>query len=790
MTDDVIQAEIVCSAPILSAREAEELIRRVAELTKANVDLPAGFRAVAENAESDSLASALRQLASEVERGELPESILSRPEWQFPPYLAGMLTAAARSGDCAAVLGEISEIRTQHDDAWREIRSAITYPAVLFALTCATFLFLLNIILPNLQGIYATWDLDLPLAIRSLFWMQTTGQWMLLAWAGMVGGIVAFLRYFAPKPLGYRALAVLPLIGKVFLWTSVIESLQLLKLLVEQGIPLPEALRLTAAGLRDANVAHVVRRVSRSVAQGHSLAKSLDDEPSTYPASLLPLIHLGERTGGLPGALTAAADLLQERLRARTEAIRRMGPPLLFLLIASLVVAFPMVVYAQPTMQLVGGLSLFTPRASRGTGLEGLAFGNWILLFPLAFALTFSRRMLYGEHRAGRSSWLEAVLSHLEIGLWLAVLLGLLWGGQSLLSLLMALAGVYVLLFAYFRYYAAERRGLLLQLALAAEHRVPLPDSARSRWYERNDRLGRKSNRLAILLEQGMPLSQALYRAKLRLPLEERVAVESALVAGNFGRSLRQSLGGLASVEREAEGTTARMSYLLWTIFVMSGVLTFMMLKIVPIFARMFQEFDLPLPSATVALVEASRFIVNYWFLVLPAGFGLLMTLALIFDDSMFRLAARIFPPLERLRLRRHGAWLLQGMAPLVREGHPIPQVLRLLAERYPVGNIHRRLERVARDVEAGTPHYESLRRFGFIAGYDAALLAAAERNKHLPWAMEAVAGSIHRRRMARLRYGSSLVFPSAIVGLGMIVGYVFIALMMPLIFLIQGLSR
>ena len=48
------------------------------------------------------------------------------------------------------------------------------------------------------------------------------------------------------------------------------------------------------------------------------------------------------------------------------------------------------------------------------------------------------------------------------------------------------------------------------------------------------------------------------------------------------------------------------------------GILTFIMIKIVPSFEKIFKDFGTNLPPVTLALMGASHWFVNFWYLDRP----------------------------------------------------------------------------------------------------------------------------------------------------------------------------
>jgi len=149
----------------------------------------------------------------------------------------------------------------------------------------------------------------------------------------------------------------------------------------------------------------------------------------------------------------------------------------------------------------------------------------------------------------------------------------------------------------------------------------------------------------------------------------------------------------------------------------------------------------------------------------------------------------RDLPVLWRLFRRYDGALIMRGLALAVRREVPLPRALELVAEKYPLRYAGGALKAASLQVQGGMAWPESLRRAGLIAQTDVAVLASAQRAGNLPWALEEMAESALRRTNYRLQVALQMLFPPAVLLLGMTVGFIVVSLFMPLISLIQGLS-
>ena len=96
--------------------------------------------------------------------------------------------------------------------------------------------------------------------------------------------------------------------------------------------------------------------------------------------------------------------------------------------------------------------------------------------------------------------------------------------------------------------------------------------------------------------------------------------------AGEAGGALEIILQRLADFQERAEALKRKvkgaMIYPAVVITVAVGILVFIMLKIVPVFTKMFEEFGLTLPAATQLLIAMSEWVVKCWFLIplIPVG--------------------------------------------------------------------------------------------------------------------------------------------------------------------------
>ena len=420
---------------------------------------------------------------------------------------------------------------------------------------------------------------------------------------------------------------------------------------------------------------------------------------------------------------------------------------------------------------------------------------NLILLALPGIALKLAVRIMYGRRAYAAADPLKILLSVAGTLMIVLAILGAIIGLVGVWWMLIPVLVVFgvVLLMAYDRFRRGEHRALVWTLAAAAQRGVPLPEAARAYADEAQDDSGARALALAQSLERGQPLSRAVSDARLRLSTPIRVAVRLGESLGMLGQAMRQQLEDALDTDSMVRSVTARFFWLYTTIVVLSGVLTFVMLRIVPVFQKMFEEFDLELPAMTVSLINFSRWFVETGWLI---SFPLLVLLKIC--AWMIPIAAicymvgwfpRDLPFIWRLFKRYDGAIVMRSLALAVRRGVPLVDGLNLLGATYPISRIAYQLHWAAARVSQGTDWRHSLLQTGLITSADAAVLAAAERVGNLPWALEEMADSALRRQLYWLQLVMQLFYPVLILLVGGLVAFFVIGLFLPLLALIQGLS-
>ena len=330
-----------------------------------------------------------------------------------------------------------------------------------------------------------------------------------------------------------------------------------------------------------------------------------------------------------------------------------------------------------------------------------------------------------------------------------------------------------VVISGFVRYRKAENQALIWTLAVAAERGIPLESAARSFAAERHGYLALRTRNLADYLDAAVPLSLALERSGLGVSADVRLAADLGENSGTFGASLHRVVDQMDRFDRTLRSAFDKAAYFGLLVFVGVAIVTFLMIKIVPIFEEMFVEFEMALPRATIWLISVSRAFVEYWYIFVPfmaLAAGIMVMSVLSYAGVSFQ----GIPLFGRLTSTSATAMVLQMLSVGVSHRRPISETLDLIAGYTRHSGLKKKLGAVSMRIAQGVHWCDALHQAGLIKNSVAQVFHAAERAGNLDWALAEMADTTVRRSALRTRAVLNVFFPGLVVLFG--IGVFFVA--------------
>jgi len=327
------------------------------------------------------------------------------------------------------------------------------------------------------------------------------------------------------------------------------------------------------------------------------------------------------------------------------------------------------------------------------------------------------------------------------------------------------------------------------QLATMVDAGLPLV-SALTGLFEQSDPrkqagLRRVIGEITAAVQEGL----SFYEAVCKHPKVFNRLYCSMVKAGESGGLLAEVLdrlaGFLEASARLRKKVKSAMTYPTIVIGIALCITTFLIVKVVPVFAGIFADFGAKLPAPTQFLIDLSNFVRNdwYWIIMIIGGtvFGIRAWLQTKNGQETWdkwKLKLPVFGPLtHKICMTRFA----RTFAQLIRSGVPILEVMQIVGDT--AGNIvvARALKGVSADVEKGDPLTAALSRQPIFPPMMLRMVSAGENTGKIDDMLEKMADFWDEEIEATLGALTSLLEPILIVFLGFIVGGIVIAMFLPI---------
>ena len=326
---------------------------------------------------------------------------------------------------------------------------------------------------------------------------------------------------------------------------------------------------------------------------------------------------------------------------------------------------------------------------------------------------------------------------------------------------------------------------LLRELTQLARGNMPLAKGLTAAAQDAKQPSVRKAMlRVADGLAAGDSLPVALGRPRRLMPGYVIALAEIGERSGRLGDMLWVALKLFESASAFRTQMIGVLVYPLALLTVSLGIISGVMIFIVPKFEAMFEEMEIELPGATKLLCNASRGLADSWPWFLIAA-GSLALLASRWNWLRYRL-----PLIGAMARDASAAMLASVLVPMLRAGLDIPDALHLAKESIRDRALARELERLVRRLVEGQTLSEAARRCHALPRALRWLITNGEASGQLPEALEQARDLYLDRCDVQQDYLQAIVQPAATLLLASCVAIVCVGLMSPLVKLTGSIGQ
>jgi type IV pilus assembly protein PilC len=272
----------------------------------------------------------------------------------FPRVYTASLLAGERSGNLDAVLRRYVEYTKIIATVKRKTVSALVYPAILISLALVLVAIIVLKVVPAFADFYGSFGADLPLITKIILRVSELVRSQFIAIVAVIIGAVVvgltWVRQSGQKARFDHLVLGLPGLGPVARKFATSQMARTLATLLGGGLPLVNALDISAKSIGNQFMAKQLEVVGARVREGASFASALEAR-GVFPDVAVKMAEVGESTGALQDMLNTVADFYDEEISTTMERFVTLVEPIL-LVIMGIVIAGLLLALYMPLFQL------------------------------------------------------------------------------------------------------------------------------------------------------------------------------------------------------------------------------------------------------------------------------------------------------------------------------------------------------------------------------------------------------------------------------------------------------
>ena len=314
--------------------------RQFAVMINSGLSLLRSLSILAEQTENKELARVLGECRNDVETGNALSAAMAKHPRVFPPLMLNMTRAGEVGGFLDSVLLQIAANYEAEVRLRGKVKSAMTYPVVVFIMAILSVIGMLLFIVPIFAKLFKDLGGTLPAPTRVLIFMSDVlklGAPVLLV-AVIVGAIMwrkfkhtEKVRNFV-DPLKLK----IPVFGTLFQKIALSRFARNLGTMMRSGVPILQSLEIVADTTGNVVLARAVRDVQQSVRSGESLCEPLENH-KVFPPMVVQMMSVGEDTGALDTMLAKISEFYDQEVEATTESLTALIEPLMIAFLGGVV---------------------------------------------------------------------------------------------------------------------------------------------------------------------------------------------------------------------------------------------------------------------------------------------------------------------------------------------------------------------------------------------------------------------------------------------------------------------
>ena len=287
----------------VSIKEKSYFFHLLGVMLDAGIPVTRALKVLSKKTENPRFARIVNTLAYDVERGKpMSQSMVKFPD-VFKESEVGIIRSGESIGNLGLLLFKLAKQTERTHTLYLKVRGALIYPITVLIALFISGAIMVTMVIPRINEFFTQANFELPLMTQIVL----KGGTFFINFIWLIAILLVFFvllgSFYAGTENGKRRIDMWALsfyfVGDLTRKLNVAKFVQMLSLLVEAGVPIHEAIRISGGAVGNVLYKDFLNELRLSVEKGEKIADNLAKAPYLFPETVVAMVSVGEGSGQL-----------------------------------------------------------------------------------------------------------------------------------------------------------------------------------------------------------------------------------------------------------------------------------------------------------------------------------------------------------------------------------------------------------------------------------------------------------------------------------------------------------
>lgn len=310
--------------------------RELGTLLEAGIPLEKSLANIIEQTENLYLKKALIQIRNDVLQGESLSRAIAKHSTVFPEIYSQIIQIGEQTGNYETSLLRLADLEEANLKLRNKVLTAMFYPLVMLFFLGAILVFLLSVVVPQIQEMFIQLNIELPLITRLVIGFSNLFLSYRILFVFLFAGLVIFLfqRWYNTQEGRRKVEAFLlgiPLLGGVLRKVLLARFSRNLGVMLESRVPLLTSLQIVAGIVGNSLFREEILSAIEKIKEGYRISEAFQNSRIlTYMVK--GMLAAGESSDTLDKMVLKISDILEDEIDATIQRFSTLIEPVMIIL--------------------------------------------------------------------------------------------------------------------------------------------------------------------------------------------------------------------------------------------------------------------------------------------------------------------------------------------------------------------------------------------------------------------------------------------------------------------------